>query len=84
MITNSVMLNVWHPLMYLPNDNKIYLAQDGITERQGPGWVDKRPFLVTLFDPFDVGGLLRKKDNNDKFWENDGTPITNVRSCKTG
>ena len=71
MLVNTVMLNVWHPSMYLPDDNKIYLAQDGVTERQGPGWVDKRPFLLTLFDPFDIGGLVRKKDNKDKFWEDD-------------
>ena len=76
MLINSVMLNIWHPMRYLPNDNKVYLAKDGVTERQGPGWVDKRPFLITLFDPFDIGGLLRKRDSRDKFWENDGMTLS--------
>lgn len=82
MLINSVMLNIWHPLMYLPNDNKTYLAQDGVTERQGPGWVDKRPFLITLIDPFDIGGLIRKKDNKEKFWENEETGVTNLKPDK--
>ena len=82
MLINSVMLNIWHPLRYLPNNNKVYLAQDGVTEREGPGWVDKRPFLITLFDPFDIGGLIRKKDNKDKFWENDGTILSRTGADK--
>ena len=82
MLTNSVMLNIWHPLRYLPNNNKVYLAQEGVTEREGPGWVDKRPFLITLFDPFDIGGLIRKKDNKDKFWENDGTILSRTGADK--
>jgi len=78
MLVNSVMLNVWHPSVYLPNDNRIYLARDGVTERQGPGWVDKKNFLLTIFDPFDIGGLLRRKDDKDKFWEEHGAPVTDI------
>jgi len=82
MLVNSVMLNVWHPPMYLPNDNKIYLARDGVTERQGPGWVDKRNFLLTIFDPFDIGGLIKRKDNKDKFWEEHGAPENDMEPRK--
>lgn len=74
MLINSTMLNVWHPMNYLPHDNKVYLSPDGVTERLGPGWADKRPFLLTLFDPFDIGGLIRGKDNKDKFWEEEMKP----------
>lgn len=70
MFANALMLNIWHPMKYLPNDNKVYLSKDGITERMGPGWQDKRPFLITLFDPFDVVGIFTKRDK-DKFWNHE-------------
>ncbi|KAL8825204.1 MAG: hypothetical protein Q9191_004556 [Dirinaria sp. TL-2023a] len=87
MLVNSVMLNVKYPMNYLPQNNKIYLAPDGITERVGPGWDDKRPFLITLFDPFDIVGLIRGKDNKEKFWEEEekpeeGKPQTSVEPNK--
>ena len=31
--------------------------------------MDKRPFLLTLLDPFDIGGLIAGKDKGPKFWE---------------
>ncbi|KAL9592352.1 MAG: hypothetical protein Q9179_006805 [Wetmoreana sp. 5 TL-2023] len=68
MFFNTLMLNIWHPMKYLPNDNKIYLSKDGKTERWGPGWVDKRLFLLTFVDPFDLAGLFMKRDK-EKFWD---------------
>lgn len=72
MLLNSLLLNVYPPAKYLPRNYKIYLAMDGKTELEGPGMVDKRPFLLSLFDPFDIGGLITGKDNKNKFWEKDG------------
>jgi RTA1 like protein len=72
MVMNTVMLNIWPPAKYLPSDNKVYLARDGKTELQGPGWQDKRHFLWTVFDPFDIGGLIAGADNKNRFWEKDG------------
>lgn len=69
MLINSVMLNLYHPMKYLPGSNKTYLSKDGITEVEGPGWVDKRPFLATVFDPFDLVGLIMGRDKTTKFWE---------------
>lgn len=69
MIINTVMFNIMHPMMILPNSNKVYLATDGCTERIGPGWMDKRNFFVTLIDPFDIVGLVMNKDKKKKFWE---------------
>ncbi|KAF9024139.1 hypothetical protein BDZ89DRAFT_1092939 [Hymenopellis radicata] len=69
MFANTVLLNLFHPSRYLPKNNKIYLAQDGVTEIEGPGYEDKRNFLLTLFDPFDVVGLITKRDEKEKFWE---------------
>ena len=69
MISNSVMLNVWHPSSVLPRSNKIYLDKDGITEVEGPGYKDPRPFLATLFDPFDIVGLVTGKSKGVKYWE---------------
>lgn len=71
MLVNTVMWNVWHPMEFLPNDNKVYLSKDGKTELEGPGWVDKRPFLLTLVDPFDIVGLIKGKDKAKMFWENE-------------
>lgn len=73
MLLVTYILHIWHPARLLPTDYKVYLAMDGVTERQGPGWVDKRPFLVTLFDPFNLAGLCSrsKKNKSSKFWEND-------------
>ncbi|KAL1680741.1 RTA1 like protein-domain-containing protein [Schizophyllum commune] len=67
MFGNTVLLNVFYPSRYLPKNNKIYLSEDGQTEIEGPGYEDKRHFLLTLFDPFDIIGLFRKKDV--KYWE---------------
>ncbi|KAL8970074.1 MAG: hypothetical protein Q9197_004004 [Variospora fuerteventurae] len=70
MFVNALMLNTWHPMKYLPNDNKIYISRDGATERLGPGWKDSRPFLITLLDPFDIAGVFMKRDK-EKFWDHE-------------
>ena len=72
MVINTVMLNIWPPAKYLPSDNKVYLAKDGMTELQGPGWEDERRLLWTVVDPFDLGGLISGQDNKNRFWEKDG------------
>ena len=72
MLANTLMMNIFPPTKYLPKSNKIYLAKDGKTELEGPGFVDRRHFLVTLFDPMDFAGLITGKDKKDRFWEEDG------------
>lgn len=73
MICNCVLFNIRHPRRYLPKNNKIYLALDGVSEVEGPGFKDPRPWWQTFIDPFDVLGLLKgKSSQSDKFWE--GTP----------
>lgn len=72
MLLNSYLMNVYPPAKYLPADHKIYLATDGKTELVGPGAADRRPFLLTLFDPFDVVGLVQGRDAKNRFWEEDG------------
>ncbi|RVX70068.1 hypothetical protein B0A52_06240 [Exophiala mesophila] len=72
MLINTFLLNVYPPAKYLPRNHKTYLAKDGITELEGPGMVDKRRFIYTLIDPFDIGGLVTGQDNKNKFWEKDG------------
>ncbi|KAI9703065.1 MAG: hypothetical protein M1820_005937 [Bogoriella megaspora] len=68
MLLNSVLLNIFHPARYLPQSNKVYLHRDGV-EKEGPGWQDKRPFLLTLFDPFDICGLITGRDRKNRYWE---------------
>jgi RTA1 like protein len=69
LLLNSWMLNIWHPSVFLPPSSRVYLGADGVTERMGPGWTDKRPFLATLFDPFDIAGIISKRDHRTRFWE---------------
>ena len=69
MIINSALLNLRHPQFYLPRNNKIYLAQDGVTEIEGPGYEDRRPFLRTIIDPFDIVGLVKGRDKATRYWE---------------
>jgi hypothetical protein len=73
MYANTTMLNFLHPMAKLPESNKIYLAKDGVTEVEGPGFQDKRPILMTFFDPFDVVGLVTRKKRHEKFWEEGGS-----------
>ncbi len=86
MLVNVVLWSVRHPRRYLPQDYRVYLAKDGVTEVQGPGWDDKRGFLMTLMDPF---GMLTCMEPRDKkpFWETDGTsedgPVTGQESKST-
>ena len=69
MFINTAMLNVCHPGRYLPRSNKVFLATDGKTQLRGPGYKDKRPFLATVFDPFDITGLVTGRDAKTKFWD---------------
>ena len=69
MLINSVILNVWHPARYLPRNNKVFLSKDGVTEAEGPGWDDARPWWIGVLDPFDLVGLVRGRDQKTRFWE---------------
>lgn len=78
MFINTAMLNIWHPGRRLPRSNHIFLAKDGRTELLGPGWEDKRPFIVTFFDPFDIAGLVTGKDKKTKFWDMSPEELTRL------
>ncbi|KAL4931166.1 putative RTA1 domain protein [Aspergillus undulatus] len=71
MYINTTVLNIFHPMMFLPRSNKIYLAKDGVTEVEGPGFKDPRPFIVTFVDPFDIAGLIFGKGREHNYWEVD-------------
>lgn len=73
MVVNTLLMNVMHPMKVLPENTKIYLARDGVTEIEGPGYVDRRKFWVTLVDPFDLNGVFRKRSGKEeRFWEMPG------------
>jgi len=75
MLANSVMLNAVHPGRLLPKDSRVYLAPDGITEMQGPGWRDPRRWWWQIADPFDFAGCCRRDAKHD-FW-NHPEPVGN-------
>lgn len=76
MLTNVVMFNLRHPRHFLPRNTKIYLAQDGVTEVEGPGFKDPRPFWMTLVDPFDIRGILTGQSKQENFWETHDQPTS--------
>lgn len=67
--------------MFLPHSNRTFLSKDGVTELEGPGWVDKRPFLATVFDPFDLVGLIMGRDKTTKFWETEQEQGNDPQLC---
>jgi hypothetical protein len=62
MITNSFLLNLNHPMKYLPRSINTQLSEDG-TELEGPGYEDKRSTWQTFVDPFNLAA--RKKGTNN-------------------
>jgi hypothetical protein len=72
--------NIWHPSRYLPDDPRMYLAQDGQTVLKGPGWNDSRSKTETIFNPF----AMLKGDNGHqkKFWEQNGYDMGRVRRAR--
>ncbi|KAF2867532.1 hypothetical protein BDV95DRAFT_598183 [Massariosphaeria phaeospora] len=76
MIVNTVLWNFRHPRRYLPQDYHVYLAQDGKTELQGPGWKDDVPWIITFLDPCGFSNMLREKlsgaSKEQPFWETNG------------
>ena len=69
LIINSMMLNAIHPALFLPHSDKVFLCQDGKTERRGPGYKDNRPVVLTILDPFDIVGVVTKRDRKDRYWD---------------
>ncbi|KAH7369979.1 hypothetical protein BKA65DRAFT_385990, partial [Rhexocercosporidium sp. MPI-PUGE-AT-0058] len=82
MVINTFLLNCRHPMRFIPRDNTIYLAEDGATEIQGPGYLDKRPFLVTFFDPFDIAGAVKGRNMKERFWETHGEGRVGIDGVK--
>jgi hypothetical protein len=82
MLANTFLLNAFHPGKRLPASNSVFLARDGVTEREGPGWADDRPWLVTVFDPFDVWGLIRGRDKAKPFWDMSDEELEAARRSK--
>jgi hypothetical protein len=82
------LLAIFHPGRYLPSDQTQYLdPTDGVTERMGPGYsaADNRPWLITVLDPFDIGGMISGKGASvDRFWERENpVAVRNFAEPKT-
>ncbi|CAO2648273.1 Nn.00g075400.m01.CDS01 [Neocucurbitaria sp. VM-36] len=82
MFVNTALLNIWHPGKRLPKSNSVFLARDGVTERRGPGWADDRPWIVTVFDPFDIWGLVKGNDKKTQFWDMSDAELERARLDK--
>ena len=80
MLINTVLLNIWFPGKRLPCSNSVFLARDGVTERRGPGWHDDRPWPVTVFDPFDLWGLIAGRDKKTMFWDMNDEELAAMRA----
>ncbi|KAF2264138.1 hypothetical protein CC78DRAFT_517247 [Lojkania enalia] len=75
MLWNTCLWNVRHPRRpgCPPEDYRVYLAQDGVTEIKGPGWNERKGvqgFVLSLVDPFGLINIGKSKEK--PFWEADG------------
>ncbi|KAI9805435.1 MAG: hypothetical protein M1825_000686 [Sarcosagium campestre] len=68
MVLYTFWLNLVHPGRYLPSKRTRYLDPDGMTERDGPGWIDTRPKWISFLDIFDIVGLSQGRPEDTKFW----------------
>jgi hypothetical protein len=80
MFLNTALLNLYHPGKRLPRSNSIFLDRDGVTERRGPGWADDRSWPVTVFDPFDLWGLVTRRDQKTQFWDMSDEDLARLRA----
>lgn len=64
-----LLLNVYHPGKYFPEDSSVYLATDGVSEVRGPGWSDERRWYWAVIDPLGVADWIRADKAQPKFWE---------------
>ena len=72
MLATTYPMNIWPPAKYLPGTHRINLAKDGKTELVGSGTINKKHFLLTVFDPCDVARLVTGRGKRNRFWEEDG------------
>lgn len=78
MVVYTYWLNIIHPGRLLPRDRMVFLDVDGVTERSGPGWIDRRSKWETFADPLDVSGMIKGQANHEKFWlRPDDWPVYN-------
>jgi hypothetical protein len=68
MLVYTWWINAIYPGALLPKYRNVYLDPDGLAERRGPGWVDKRSRWETFVDPFDLVGIIKGQQNYEKFW----------------
>ncbi|KAF6831711.1 RTA1 domain-containing protein [Colletotrichum musicola] len=72
LLLNLLILHVSHPRRYLPQGRSVYLAQDGVTELEGPGFKDDRNICVIIMDPLDFIGMIKGTNKATRFWEMNG------------
>ncbi len=76
MALNVLLWNQRHPRRFLPRSYRVYLAKDGVTEVEGPGWNQNSGmsgFMKTLIDPFGMLDLAKRGGKSEPaFWEMDG------------
>ncbi|KAK1823423.1 hypothetical protein LTR12_002052 [Friedmanniomyces endolithicus] len=72
MVFYTYWINLVHPGRLLPSDKRQYLDPDGVTERIGPMWADKRTPWRKIADPLDVGGAITGKSKGEAFWLRSG------------
>ncbi|TKA70770.1 hypothetical protein B0A55_03727 [Friedmanniomyces simplex] len=68
MVLYTYWINIVHPGRLLASDKHRFLDPDGVTERIGPMWVDKRSLREKIMDPFDFGGAMTGKSKREAFW----------------
>jgi hypothetical protein len=67
MLLNSALWNVWNPCRFLPQNRRIYLGKDGITQLEREENEDDRTLLAKVGSMFTFGLLFRKKKHHRLF-----------------
>lgn len=76
MLINMILWNARHPGRYIPSSHRIYLSKDGVTEIEGAGVWEERPwhihFLMGMIDPFGCVDMITKRKQKSP-WESENS-----------
>lgn len=78
-----VMLNIFHPGKFFPEDSSVYLAENGVTKVEGPGWSDERRWYWAMLDPLGLADCFKTDRTQPRFWERDEIGLDIVERRRT-
>lgn len=68
MLIFTYWLNLLHPGRFLPRHKSRYLSSDGLVERIGPGWIDRRDRWEIFVYPLGIEGTINGQPSHEEYW----------------